>query len=60
MILKYSSSNHARKRQLRVKESKFELNCSSEVGFPGKFYRHCKLRQKDQGAVGNNHPSLIS
>ena len=37
MILKYPSSNHARKRQLRVKESKFELNCSSEAGSPGNY-----------------------
>ena len=34
MILKCPSSNHARKRQLRVKESKFELSCSSEAGSP--------------------------
>ena len=37
MILKYPISNHARKRQLRVKESKFELNCSSEAGSPGNY-----------------------
>ena len=37
MMLKYPSSNHARKRQLRVKESKFELNCSSEAGSPGNY-----------------------
>ena len=36
MILKYSSSNHAKKTATCVKESKFE-NCSSEAGSPGNY-----------------------